>query len=140
MLNLTFDRKSARILPVSIALAGWFVKVPKFKCWILDKGAMFVKLCSPLLLFFFPGYVTLRALRVKGLGWSEVLFLSAFSSILLSSWLGLLLAELALFSLWPLLLLLLVYSLGMAVAFKVRPTWGNIPRPWLDIGLSLIHI
>jgi 4-amino-4-deoxy-L-arabinose transferase-like glycosyltransferase len=99
---------------------------------------MFVKLCSPLLLFFFPGYVTLRVLRVKGLGWSEVLFLSAFSSILLSSWLGLLLAELALFSLWSLLLLLLVYSLGMAVAFKVRPTWGNIPRPRLDIGYWLL--
>lgn len=99
---------------------------------------MFAKLCSPLLLFFFPGYVTLRALRVKGLGWSEVLFLSAFSSILLSAWLGLLLAELALFSLWSLLLLLLVYSLGTAVAFKVRPTWGNIPRPRLAIGYWLL--
>ncbi len=93
-----------------------------------------------LLLFFLPGYITLRALKVKGLGWPEGLFLSVFSSILLTSWLGLLLAELALFSLWSLLLLLLIYSVGMAVVFKVRPTWGGIPRPRLDIGYLLLVI
>lgn len=91
-----------------------------------------------LLLFLIPGYITLRALKLKELDWAEALFLSVFSSTLLTSWLGLLLAELALFSLWSLLLLLLVYSLGMAVAFKVRPAWGNIPRPRLDIGYWLL--
>lgn len=93
-----------------------------------------------LLLLFLPGYVTLRALKVKGLDLAGVLFLSVFSSILLSSWLGLLLAELALFSLWSLLFLLLVYSVGMAVVFRVRPTWGGIPRPRLDIGYLLLVI
>jgi 4-amino-4-deoxy-L-arabinose transferase-like glycosyltransferase len=92
------------------------------------------------LLFFLPGYVTLRALKAKGLNWPEVLFLSVFSSVLLSSWLGLLLAELALFSLWSLLLLLLVYSVGMAVIFGVRLTWSDIPRLRWDIGYWLLVI
>ena len=108
--------------------------------WILGKGAMFVKFCCLLLLFFLPGYITLRALRAKGLDWPEVLFLSAFSSVLLSSWFGLLLAQLALFSLWSLLLLLLVYSVGMAVIFGVRLTWSNIPRLRLDIGYWLLDV
>jgi hypothetical protein len=94
---------------------------------------MFAKLCSPLLLFFFPGYVTLRALKVKELGLAGRVFLSVFSSILLSSWLGLLLAEVALFSLGSILLLLLIYSVIMAIAFKVRFTWGDIPRPQLNM-------
>jgi hypothetical protein len=94
---------------------------------------MCVKLCSLLLLFFFPGYVTLRALRVKGLSWTEILFLSAFSSTLLGSWLGLLLAEVALFSLWSILLLLLIYSVTMVIAFKVRLAWGDIPKPQLNM-------
>ena len=86
-----------------------------------------------LLLFFLPGYITIRALKLKGLGWTEGPFLAVFSSILLTSWLGLLLAELALFSLWSLLLLLLVYSVGMAVVFRIRPTWGKLARLRLDI-------
>jgi len=98
------------------------------------------KFCSLLLLFFLPGYVTLRALKVKGLDWAEALFLSAFSSILLTSWLGLLLAELALFSLRSLLLLLLVYSVSMAVVFRVRPSWGKLPRLRLDIGYWLLVV
>ena len=91
-----------------------------------------------LILLFFPGYVTLRALKVKGLDLAGVLFLSVFSSALLSSWLGLLLAEIALFSLWSLLLLLLFYSVSMAVVFRVRPTWGGIPRPQLNIRSLLL--
>ncbi len=93
-----------------------------------------------LLLFLIPGYITLRALKLKGLDWSEVLFLSVFSSTLLTSWLGLLLAEIALFSLWSLLLLLLVYSVSMAVAFKVRLAWSDIPRPRLDTRYWLLVI
>ncbi len=101
---------------------------------------MFVKFCSLLFLFFLPGYVTLRALKAKGLDWPEVLFLSVFSSILLSSWLGLLLAELALFSLRSLLFLLIVYSVSMVVALRVRPSWGGIPKPQLDIRYWLLVI
>jgi len=93
-----------------------------------------------LLLLFLPGYVTLRALKAKGLDLPVTLFLSVFSSILLSSWLGLLLAELALFSLWSLLFLLLVYSVSMAVVFRVRLTWSGIPRLRLNIGYLLLVI
>jgi len=93
-----------------------------------------------LLLLFLPGYVTLRALKAKGLDLPVTLFLSVFSSILLSSWLGLLLAELALFSLWSLLFLLLVYSVSMAVVFRVRLTWSGIPKLRLNIGYLLLVI
>jgi len=93
-----------------------------------------------LLLLFLPGYVTLRALKVKGLDWAEALFLSVFSSVLLTSWSGLLLAELAFFSLWSLLLLLLIYSVSVAVAFGVRFTWSDIPRLRLDIGYWILVI
>jgi 4-amino-4-deoxy-L-arabinose transferase-like glycosyltransferase len=93
-----------------------------------------------LLLFLIPGYITLRALKLRGPDRAEVLFLSVFSSTLLTSWLGLLLAEIALFSLWSLSLLLLIYSLGMAVAFKVKPAWSGIPRLRLDIGYWLLVI
>ena len=93
-----------------------------------------------LLLLFLPGYVTLWALRVKGLGWLEALFLSVFSSVLLTSWLGLLLAELALFSLWSLLLPLCVYSVGMGLVFKVKLNWGKLPKLRLDIGYWILGI
>ncbi|MBC8264763.1 MAG: glycosyltransferase family 39 protein, partial [Anaerolineales bacterium] len=92
------------------------------------------------LLLFLPGYVTLRALKLKGLDWPGVLFLAVFSSALLTSWLGLLLAELALFSLWSLLLLLIIYSVTMAVVFRVRPSWGKLPRPRPGIGYWLLVI
>ena len=100
----------------------------------------FVKLCSPLLLFFVPGYITLRALKVKELDLAGGLFLSVFSSVLLSSWLGLLLAEIAHFSLRSLLLLILIYSVSMAVVFRVRPNWSKLPRPRLDIGYWILVI
>ncbi len=90
-----------------------------------------------LALLFLPGYVTLRALGAKGLDWPETLFLSVFSSVLLSSWLGLLLAELALFSLGSLLGLLVIYSVSMAVVFKIRLTWGSPPTSW---GLRRVFI
>jgi len=93
-----------------------------------------------LLLLFLPGYITLRALKLKGLDWAEVLFLSVFSSILLTSWLGLLLAELAFFSLRALLLLLLVYSMGVAVVFRVGPSWSGVTRLRLDIRYWLLVI
>ena len=92
------------------------------------------------LLLFLPGYITLRALKMRGLDLPGTLFLSVFSSVLLTSWLGLLLAELALFSLWSLLLLLCVYSVGMAFIFKVRPGWGRLPRLRLDIRYWLLVI
>jgi hypothetical protein len=93
-----------------------------------------------LLLLFIPGYVTLRAWRVKGLGWPEVLFMSVFSSALITSWLGLLLAELARFSLWSLLLLLLVYCVSMALVFRVRFNWSGIPKLRVGIGYGLLGI
>ena len=93
-----------------------------------------------LLLLYLPGCVTLRALRVKGLGWLEVSFLSVFSSVLLASWLGLLLAELAHFSLWSLLLSLVTYSVVVALVFRVRPNWSKPPRLRLDIRYWLLVI
>ncbi len=91
-------------------------------------------------LLFLPGYLTLRTLRIKGLDWAERLFLAVFSSVLLTSWLGLLLAEIALFSLRSLLLLLLIYSASMALVFRTRLSWSGIPKPQLDIRYWLLVI
>jgi len=129
------------LLSVALAVLWALGKAMGLKKHVASVIATIFKIAVFLpLLFLLPGYVTLRALKVKGLDWMEVLFLSAFSSILLGSWLGLLLAEVALFSLWSLLLLLLVYSVGMAVVFGVRFTWSDIPRPRSGIGYWLLGI
>jgi len=95
---------------------------------------------SFLLIFLFPGCITFHAFRIKGRRFSEMVFLSILCSVLLSSWFGLVLAELGRFSLPNLLLLLVVYSAAIALAFKVRLTWGDFPKPRLDYQSLLLVI
>lgn len=77
------------------------------------------------LLFLIPGYITLCAFRLKGRDLERVLFLSVFSSVLLSSWFGLVLAEVARFSRLH-LLLSFSQTVSQATDFKVLRLTANV--------------
>jgi hypothetical protein len=79
------------------------------------------KLLALPLLGFIPGYlafVALRSDKEPSLDFSETLYLSIFTSLVLTSWIGLVLAELGLFTLPALLFVLL--ALCVALAWYVR--------------------
>lgn len=95
------------------------------------------------LLFFIPGYVTYRSFIARGekgdLDFSEGLFIQVLISALLSPWTGLILAELGVFSLPNLLLIMGAYSLALYLALRRR--WEGYPRPRFDLyGVFLLGI
>ena len=98
----------------------------------------FVKatLATPLI-FVVPGYITYRLLSPKerenstSLDFSEAAFLCVLTSIIISSWLALVLAELGRFSLLNLLLLLVGFSLISLLAFRGRFNL-HFPKPQVD--------
>ncbi|MDP2727132.1 MAG: glycosyltransferase family 39 protein [Dehalococcoidia bacterium] len=98
-------------------------------------------LALPLLLFA-PGYVTLASWqRARDLDFWERLFLASFISILLTSWVGLALAETGVFSLTLLSLVVALYSLAVAIFARGRLQPGWLGRPSLDkTSLLLIAI
>jgi hypothetical protein len=91
------------------------------------------------LVFILPGYLTLAAWgrRGKELDFWEALFLVPFVSILLTSWLGLAMAELGVFSLSLLATLLALYCVALLFWAKKRLELGWMPRPSLSITTCL---
>jgi hypothetical protein len=95
-------------------------------------AAALIRLVAPPLLFFFPGAFFLRLVCARGRhplprGFWEWLFLSALGSILVASWIGLVLAELSIFSLRAVLAAQALVSIGLLLAAP-GARWG-IPRP-----------
>ena len=95
-------------------------------------AAALIRLAAPPLLFFFPGAFFLRLVCARGRhplprGFGEWLFLSALGSILVASWIGLVLAELSIFSLRAVLAAQALVSIGLLLAAP-GARWG-IPRP-----------
>ncbi len=89
-------------------------------------------LAIPLLLFA-PGYLALASWqRARNLDFWERLFLAPFISILITSWVGLVLAETGVFSLPFLSLILTVFCLSVAVFARDRLRPGWLGRPNLD--------
>ena len=100
--------------------------------------AAIVKLIGGLpLLLLLPGYLCLRLLRARGripslIDFSEWLFLSVLVSVCITTWLGLLLAELSLFSLSAILAvtsgvsLALIIAAGRSALVPPRPTAGAL--------------
>jgi hypothetical protein len=94
------------------------------------------------LLVWLPGYLAFQSLTSDGereLGFSEALFIQVLTSVVLVSWLALVLAELGLFS-WPGLLLGLALLCGlfgwMGKARLRHPTFPK-PKPSLQGGLLI---
>jgi hypothetical protein len=87
-------------------------------------------LISVPVIFFVPGYVMVNAfLNDKELSFLEVIFIQIFASILVSGWIGLILAELGYFSLVNLLVLLIVFSVFLGLKFKVQLNFKSYPKP-----------
>ncbi|MDP2728639.1 MAG: glycosyltransferase family 39 protein, partial [Dehalococcoidia bacterium] len=93
------------------------------------------------LLFLLPGYLVLAAWRrSRDLDFWESLFLVPFTSILLSSWLGLVLAEIGLFSLVTLSILLLLFVLVLLILARRRLCLDCFARPSLNLTSLLLLI
>lgn len=91
-----------------------------------------IRIAAPALLFLLPGALFLRLVSSRGRGplprdFREWLFISVLASVLPASWIGLVLAELSLFSLPAVLAAQALLSLGLLLATP-RAGWG-IPRP-----------
>jgi len=91
-----------------------------------------IRLLAPPLLFFFPGAFFFRLVCARGRhplprGFGEWLFLSALGSVLLASWIGLVLAELSIFSLRAVIAAQSLISIGLLLAAP-GARWG-IPHP-----------
>ncbi len=107
---------------------------------------VFVKaLCALPILFFLPGYVTLRALRTSSCPQraSEDLYLSVLTSVLVISPPALLLADLGWFSLWSMCALSAAY-VCLLLWFLVRrgrallPSW--LPPDKWEVGLLALVV
>lgn len=74
------------------------------------------------LVFFLPGYLAYNAFMKEGAGIEppEILFLQVMGSVLLSGWIGLILAELGFFSLMNLCILLLLFCCIIKFKFHVK--------------------
>jgi hypothetical protein len=94
------------------------------------------------LIFFIPGYVMFNAfVKDHDLSFLEVVFIQILGSILISGWIGLILAELGYFSLVNLLALLIVFSCVLGLKFKVRINAKFYPKPNINhFSLLLIII
>ena len=95
-------------------------------------------------LFLLPGYVTARALFRNGeaLSAGEKIFIPLAASILISAWVGLLLAEFGAFSIPALSILVLAYSLIVWLATRKRwETWSWQFRPdWIFLLLLTLAV
>ena len=99
------------------------------------------KLLALPLLGFIPGYLTFVALRSDeepSLDFSETLYLSIFTSLVLTSWIGLVLAELGLFTLPALLVVLLALCVGLAWYVRARGCSWTLPRPRPSVQAALL--
>lgn len=97
---------------------------------------LFVGLLALFFLFFLPGYLTARALFRDGdvLSSGERVYLPVAVSILISTWIGLILAEFGWFSLWLLCLLVALYCALMWLAGRKTPPF----LPFLRGGVKTI--
>ncbi len=98
-----------------------------------------ISLLILVLLLLGPGYLTLACWRGAGrLDFWERLFLVPFISILLISWVGIVLAETGTFSLVLLGTVLGVYCLLLALIYRRTVNLGWLGRPRLDITSFLL--
>ena len=85
------------------------------------------------LIFLLPGYIMFNAFVKKHeLSLLEVIFLQILGSILISGWIGLILAELGYFSLFNLLIPLIVFSVVLGWKYKVKFSLELFPKPELN--------
>lgn len=86
------------------------------------------------LIFFVPGYITYNTLVKEklNLGFFEVVYPQILASILISGWIGLILAELGYFSLLNLLFLLIILSVFLLWKKKIKFTIKSYPKPKLN--------
>jgi uncharacterized membrane protein len=95
------------------------------------------------LIFFIPGYITYNAFVKEkfNLDFSEVVFLQILTSILISGWIALTLAELGYFSLFNLLIPLIVFSVVLGWKYKVKFRLESFPKPELNYkSIALVAI
>ncbi|GEM_PF-1709779 len=93
------------------------------------------------LLGFIPGYLAFVALRSDeepALDFSETLYLSIFTSLVLTSWIGLILAELGFFTLPALLLVLVALCVGLAWYARARGCSWTLPHPRPSVQATLL--
>jgi len=93
------------------------------------------------LLGFIPGYlafVVLRNDKEPPLDFSETLYLSVFTSVVLTSWIGLVLAELGFFTLPALLLILLAFCVALAWRAWARGCSWTLPSPRPSVQAALL--
>jgi len=88
-------------------------------------------------IFFIPGYVTFTAFKVNKtenltLSFFETIFLQVLSSFVISGFIAFTLAMLGYFSLMNLLILIVVYSIVIAIKFRVKFSLSSFPKPKLD--------
>jgi len=89
------------------------------------------------IIFFIPGYVTFAAFKVSKIenlksSFFETIFLQVLTSIVITGWIAFMLAMLGYFSLWTLVGLLLIYSVIIAIKFRVKFSLLRFPKPRLD--------
>jgi len=82
------------------------------------------------LILFIPGFLLFNILNIKKFNFLETLYFQILFSFLLSGWFGLILAELGYFSLYNLVLSLLVFSL--VISFKLNVRYISFPRPKIN--------
>lgn len=104
---------------------------------------MFKILVTLSFIFFIPGYMIFNILNKEKLeniylDCSEIIFLQILGSILISGWIGLVLAEFGYFSLFNLLILLIVICWILVWKYKTK-IYLSFPNPKLDY-MSILFI
>ena len=98
------------------------------------------------IIFFVPGYVTFHAFKVDKienlkLSCLETIFIQIVTSIVITGWIAFVLAELGYFSLFRVLIIILVCSIIITLTFRVKFNLSAFPKPKLNlVSLTLILI
>lgn len=98
------------------------------------------------IILFVPGYVTFHAFKVDKienlrLSYLETIFIQIVTSIVTTGWIAFVLAELGYFSLFRVLIIVLVCSIIITLTFKVKFNLSAFPKPKLNLeSLTLILI
>lgn len=103
----------------------------------MDALSILLAIFTMAFIFFIPGYFTYSALRPNKNADLEVTYLEAILlpilvSVVITSWVSIVLTMLRVYSLGLLLICLLIYTLVIAVVFRRKIKWMKVRRPVLD--------
>ena len=103
----------------------------------MDALSVLLAILTMAFIFFIPGYFTCSAFRPNKNANLEVTYLEAILlpiliSVVITSWVSIVLTMLRVYSLGLLLICLLVYTLVIAVGFRRRIKWMKVRRPVFD--------